>query len=434
MTPRPIRSIPCLHLHLHHHIPIRLFSVPLAITGSPLAVPTSRVTDKVVHRSLRALDGFLSFPLKSVSSLFFLLGLSPPCRGVFARGCVQACARGCVRVHAGVCVWTCARMQVCACACVCVHAGRRVRAGADTHACRRPPPLHALSSAAVALRGPRLCCRHIPPSPPRCRRLRGRAGGSTVLPGLRAVPVAPALLPTLPGCVGTPKTTLQALCRAAGLGSVVPGREPRAQGPSTRCSLPRRVFDTQRTALTGSGLCARSGKGLRHRACFPGGCSRGWLRAGSAQLHPGDRPHGTGRCWMLQVHVSGVPREQIFDQGFAGLQPVPGLPPALWVPGRVVFACVPMASVQRVVLGEHRAGRAHDGDKGAKLFPWAFSPCWVAQSLMPARAAWAPLGVTAAHAAEGRPSPIAARPVVPPRAPSVTLLPCTIHPLLRPGC
>lgn len=109
---------------------------------------------------------------------------------------------------------------------------------------------------------------------------------------------------------------------------------------------------------------------------------------------------------MLQVYVSGAPGEQIFGRGFAGVQPMPcprGLPPAVWGPG--VFACALVAAVPQVVLGEHRAGRVGDGDKGAKLFPRASSPCWVAQSLTPARAAWAPLGVTVARVARGTSQP-----------------------------
>lgn len=154
MTPRPIRSIPCLHLHLHHHIPIRLFSVPLAITGSPLAVPTSRVTDKVVHRSLRALRGFLCYPFKACGESFLSARpLSPP--GAATRA--QAPARGCVRV----CVCACRRVH--ACVSVCMRA--QGRAGPCTPACRRPPPLHALCSAAPAPRGPRLRGWHTPVCP-----------------------------------------------------------------------------------------------------------------------------------------------------------------------------------------------------------------------------------------------------------------------------
>lgn len=149
MTPRPIRSIPCLHLHLHHHIPIRLFSVPLAITGSPLAVPTSRVTDQVVHRSLHS--RWISFFSFEVCFLFFFfpLGSSPPCLAacrVLARGCGRVC--GCVHVRACACsrvpvrVHVCVCMQACACVCAC---GRTcvcgcVRVCARVHADPAPPP------------------------------------------------------------------------------------------------------------------------------------------------------------------------------------------------------------------------------------------------------------------------------------------------------
>lgn len=146
MTPRPIRSIPCLHLHLHHHIPIRLFSVPLAITGSPLAVPTSRVTDQVVHRSLHSRwISFFSFEVCFCSFLSARL-LSPvprclPC--VCTR--LRACARACMRPCASACARACACRRVHAC--VRVHAGGRVRAGAcgcvpacmHTQPLRRPP-------------------------------------------------------------------------------------------------------------------------------------------------------------------------------------------------------------------------------------------------------------------------------------------------------
>lgn len=147
MTPRPIRSIPCLHLHLHHHIPIRLFSVPLAITGSPLAVPTSRVTDKVVHRSLRALRGFLCFPFKACGESFLSARPpSPPCAATRAQAPARGCARVSVCVHAGACVHVRAR--------ACVRVRARAGARGAVHPCMppAPPPLRALSSAAPAPR------------------------------------------------------------------------------------------------------------------------------------------------------------------------------------------------------------------------------------------------------------------------------------------
>lgn len=93
-------------------------------------MPTSRVTDKVVHRSLHSLDGFLSFEVCIYSFLFYPLGFSPPCLGacrVLARGCVCACRR--VLVRACRCVH--------ACVCVC------------TRACRAAPLLPSPCTAAV---------------------------------------------------------------------------------------------------------------------------------------------------------------------------------------------------------------------------------------------------------------------------------------------
>lgn len=175
------------------------------------------------------------------------------------------------------------------------------------------------------------------------------------------------------------------------------------------------------------------GRGCGTRRAFLGDA----LGAGSGQAVPsrtlGTVPMARAGDGCCRSMYRECPESRYLTRGLQGYSLCRGCHRLSGGWGGVVFACVPVASVQRVVLGEHRAGRAHDGDKGAKLFPWAFSPRWVAQSLMPAQAAWAPLGVTAARAAQGRPSPTAACPVVPPRAPSVTLLPCTIHPLLRPG-
>lgn len=189
MTPRPIRSIPCLHLHLHHHIPIRLFSVPLAITGSPLAVPTSRVTDQVVHRSLHS--RWISFFSFEVCFLFFFfpLGSSPPCLAacrVLARGCGRVC--GCVHVracacsrvpvrvhvcvHAGVCMRVCMREDVCV----------RVCAGVCPRACRPSPSAALPSRRSRGPAVPRPLRGHIllPPGTPGCT---GSSGGSAEPPG-----------------------------------------------------------------------------------------------------------------------------------------------------------------------------------------------------------------------------------------------------------
>lgn len=201
----------------------------------------------------------------------------------------------CTRVRAGVCkcvhVGACTCMQ--ACACVCVHAGRRVRAGACTRACRRPPPLHAVSSAAVALWPTAL-----PPAHPTlttpvslAARQGWRQHGAAGCPRSAHGPCSSA--PPLVRACGDPQKHSP--------GSVPGGRAEQhgaqlgATGAGTLCSLPCRVFDTQRVALSGSGLRAQSGKGLRRRACFPGGCSQGWLSTGSAQLNPGDHPRGAGR-------------------------------------------------------------------------------------------------------------------------------------------
>lgn len=99
-------------------------------------MPTSRVTDKVVHRSLHSLDGFLSFEVCIYSFLSAWLLFPVP-------WCLPCVCRG-------VC-W-CACMQMCACVCVCMRA--RLRAAVCTRACRAAPLLPSPCSAAVTLLQP----------------------------------------------------------------------------------------------------------------------------------------------------------------------------------------------------------------------------------------------------------------------------------------
>ena len=79
-------------------------------------MPTSRVTDKVVHRSLHSLDGFLSFEVCIYSFLSARLLFPVPwclpcvcraCAGARACRCVHACVCACVRG----CVRLCARVH-----------------------------------------------------------------------------------------------------------------------------------------------------------------------------------------------------------------------------------------------------------------------------------------------------------------------------------
>lgn len=197
--------------------------------------------------------------------------------------CMQGCV--CGRVRACGCVHACVRACRQACACRCGHTcmpSAPSPARPLQRCCSTPWPAALLPAhptlatpvSPAAGQGWRQhraagspCCARGPCSPAHPIRERGNPQNHSPgsVPGGRA-----GQRGAWPG--------------AAGAGTLYPLQPP-----------PRGVFDTQRTALTGSGLCARSGKGLRHRACFPGGCSRGWLRAGSAQPHPGDRPHGTGR-------------------------------------------------------------------------------------------------------------------------------------------
>lgn len=229
---------------------------------------------------------FFSFSV-CIESFLSARPLPPLPRGVCTRLRAgvrkRACGRACGHVH----VRTCAHAGACMCVCVCAwrQGVRVVCAGVCTQACHRPPPLHAPSSAAAALCGPRLRCWHIPPSPPRCPRLRGRAGGSTVLPMAPAHPV---------GCVGTPRNTLQALCQGQGWAARCPAGSHGCRDPLPTAAFPAGRLTPSEPLSPGRGCALRVGRGCG-AGCFPRGCPGGWLSTGSAQLNPGDRPRGTGR-------------------------------------------------------------------------------------------------------------------------------------------
>lgn len=187
---------------------------------------------------------FFSFSV-CVESFLSARPLPPLPRGVCTRlrAGVRKRARGraCRRVH--VCVRVCMEAG---CACGCVHT--------------------CMPSAPSPARPLQRCCSALQPSAPL---LAHPTLTTPVSPaagqGWRQHRAAHGPCPPCRVC-GDPQKRSPGSVPGAGRGSTVPGWQPRVQGPSARCSLPRGALDAQQVALTRSGLCPQSGKGLW---CWP---------------------------------------------------------------------------------------------------------------------------------------------------------------------